>query len=322
MKRRLLIAFALIVIALWVGNTTRFATVPPDRVPGLLAHRGVHQIYAGKDRTNDTCSANPIFPADHGFIANTLPAMQAAFAAGAQVVEIDVHLTADGVFAVFHDWTLDCQTDGTGVTHEQTMDRLRQLDLGYGYTSDGVTFPLRGTAGPMPTLTEVLEAGLGGQFLINFKSNRRDEGAPLAALISDPAYRAQVFGVYGGTRPTQDAIVALPGLRGYDRPALKRCLIRYALTGWTGRVPAVCRDMIIAVPLEYAPLLWGWPHRFTARMRAAGTTVILLGPDDGSGFSNGFDDADALARVPPHFDGLIWTNRIEVIGPMMDILTQ
>jgi glycerophosphoryl diester phosphodiesterase len=39
----------------------------------------------------------------HGFIENTIPSMQAAVAAGAQVIELDVHLTPDNVFAVFHD---------------------------------------------------------------------------------------------------------------------------------------------------------------------------------------------------------------------------
>ena len=38
--------------------------------------------------------------------------MRAAFDSGADVVELDVHLTPDGKFAVFHDWTLDCRTDG------------------------------------------------------------------------------------------------------------------------------------------------------------------------------------------------------------------
>ena len=39
--------------------------------------------------------------------------MRAAFAAGADIVEFDVHPTSDGQFAVFHDWTLDCRTAAT-----------------------------------------------------------------------------------------------------------------------------------------------------------------------------------------------------------------
>ena len=51
-------------------------------------------------------------------------------------------------------------------------------------------------------------------------------------------------------------------------------------------------------------------------MREAGTEVILLGPYDGFGFSSGIDDAAILARVPRGFEGLIWRDRIEVIGPI------
>ena len=69
--------------------------------------------------------------------------MRAAFDAGADIVEFDVHPTTDGHFAVFHDWTLDCRTDGKGVTREHTLAELKKLDVGYGYTADGgKTFPV------------------------------------------------------------------------------------------------------------------------------------------------------------------------------------
>ena len=86
--------------------------------------------------------------------------MRAGFAAGADIVELDVHPTTDGEFAVFHDWTLDCRTDGQGVTREHSMAYLKKLDIGHGYTADGgKTFPFRGKGiGLMPTLAEVLEA--------------------------------------------------------------------------------------------------------------------------------------------------------------------
>lgn len=313
---RPLSVFSLLLLALWLGNTSAIVALPEDRTPRLLAHRGVHQIHAGTERTNDTCTANPILPVTHDYIANTRRSMQAAFGFGADVVEIDVHLTPDGQFAVFHDWRLECQTDGTGVTHEQPMTLLRGLDLGHGYTSDGESFPLRGTArGQMPTLAEVLSDG-SGPYLINFKSRRAEEGAALAELLSAGDHDAQVFGVYGGAPPTRAALAARPGLRGYDRPALKACVIRYALLGWSGYVPEACRDRLIALPLNVAPWLWGWPHRLTARMATHGTTVILLGPLDGSGFSSGIDDEQMLARVPDRLDAYLWTNRIEVIGPL------
>jgi glycerophosphoryl diester phosphodiesterase len=47
---------------------------------------------------------------DH--LENTIASVRAGFELGADVVEFDVHPTTDGTFAVFHDWTLDCRTDG------------------------------------------------------------------------------------------------------------------------------------------------------------------------------------------------------------------
>ena len=100
---------------LWAWNSTYLVGRAGDG-PRFLAHRGVHQIAAGPGRDAEACGANPVGPITHDFIANTLRSMRAAFDHGAEVVELDVHLTRDGVFAVFHDWRLECQIDGVGVT--------------------------------------------------------------------------------------------------------------------------------------------------------------------------------------------------------------
>ena len=57
--------------------------------------------------------------------------MRASFEAGADILEFDIHPTTDGRFAVFHDWTLECRTDGRGVTREHSMAALKRLDIGY-----------------------------------------------------------------------------------------------------------------------------------------------------------------------------------------------
>jgi len=86
-----------------------------------------------------------IDPPTHEFIENTIPSIQAAVEAGADIIELDIKLTTDGEIVVFHDETLDCRTDGTGKTHHQNLAYLRGLDIGYGYTSDGgKTYPFRG----------------------------------------------------------------------------------------------------------------------------------------------------------------------------------
>jgi glycerophosphoryl diester phosphodiesterase len=106
----------------------------------------------------DTCTAERIFEPAHPYLENTIPSMQAAFDAGADMVELDIKPTKDGQFAVFHDWTLDCRTNAKGMVSDYTMDELRKMDIGYGYTADnGKTYPFRGRGfGLMPTLDEVL----------------------------------------------------------------------------------------------------------------------------------------------------------------------
>lgn len=314
--KRALEVVGFLAVLLWVLNTNLFVSVSPDAAPKLLSHRGVHQTYAGNDRSNTACTAAPVHPITHQYIENTVPSMRAAAEAGADVIELDVHLTPDGVLAVFHDWKVGCRTDGTGVTHDLRFDQLKALDIGYGYTADGTTFPLRGTGlGLMPSLREVLEAQIGAQFLINFKSRRAEEGTAVAALLGNPAYQEQVWGVYGGLEPTAQAASILPKLRSYDKRGLVRCLTRYLAIGWSGYVPEACRNTVVGVPVNYTRLIWGWPHRFTQRMNAAGTDVILFGPYDGSGFSSGIDTEHLADQVPADFDGYVWTNKIETIGP-------
>ncbi|HEV7694256.1 MAG TPA: glycerophosphodiester phosphodiesterase family protein, partial [Hyphomonadaceae bacterium] len=165
-------AFVVFFIAVVIYNLSWFERPHGDGKIKLIAHRGVHQTFSKDGVGNDTCTADRIYPPTHDLIENTLPSMEAAFAAGADVVELDVHLTPDKQFAVLHDWTVDCRTEGKGVTEQLDMAYLKTLDLGYGYTVDGgKTYPLRGKGvGMMPTLPEVLARFPDKRFLINFKS--------------------------------------------------------------------------------------------------------------------------------------------------------
>jgi glycerophosphoryl diester phosphodiesterase len=76
---------------------------------------------------------------------------------GADMIELDVHLTKDRRVVVIHDPTLDRTTNGTGTVAEHTFDELRQLDAGYRFTPDGKTFPFRGKGVQIPTVEEVLQ---------------------------------------------------------------------------------------------------------------------------------------------------------------------
>jgi glycerophosphoryl diester phosphodiesterase len=87
---------------------------------------------------------------------NTLESFRQALATGADCVELDVHLSADGVAVVIHDPTLDRTTSATGAVASLPLREIRQADAGARYTRDGVAFPYRETGLVVPTFEEVL----------------------------------------------------------------------------------------------------------------------------------------------------------------------
>jgi len=87
---------------------------------------GAHGTWQGK---------YPLFVTAHrGFSGaapeNTLAAFHAAIEAGADMVELDVHLSRDGRLVVIHDDTLSRTTNGKGNVADKTLAELQGLDAG------------------------------------------------------------------------------------------------------------------------------------------------------------------------------------------------
>ena len=243
--------------------------------------------------------------------------MRAAFEYGADIVELDIHPTKDGQFAVFHDWTLDCRTDGSGVTREKTMEELKKLDIGYGYTADGgKTYPFRGKGiGLMPTLDEVLSTFPDRSLLIHIKSDDPQEGVLLADRL--PNFLPSDWSVWRCMAETGRS-------RNWKTPSRAS----HHVHGLAETMPAPIRGDRMdrdrpgclqrnSAPHsgEYAAWLWGWPNRFLSRMEQAGTRIILVKYVDG--FSGGFDRPEDLKDLPKDYSGGIWTNRIDRIAPLL-----
>ena len=112
---------------------------------------------------------------------NTLVAIRKAIAAGADMVEVDVTVTADGHVICLHDETLDRTTDGSGLPSNLSLAEIKQLDAGSWFSPD--------YAGErIPTLAEVLET-VKSRILINveIKSEavEHDVVSKVAALIAE-----------------------------------------------------------------------------------------------------------------------------------------
>ncbi len=111
---------------------------------------------------------------------NTLAAFRRAAELGADGVELDAHLSADGVVVVIHDFTVDSTTDGSGRVAELSLAALRELDA-------GSRFDPAFAGERIPTLDEVF-AAVGQRLLINVElkdMSMRDRGleAAVAALV-------------------------------------------------------------------------------------------------------------------------------------------
>jgi len=88
---------------------------------------------------------------------NTMEAFRLAVEAGADAIELNVHLSQDGQLAVIHDDTVDRTTDGVGAIQGFSMDGLRRFDAGARFTNAAGEMPFAGQGLRIPTLGEVLE---------------------------------------------------------------------------------------------------------------------------------------------------------------------
>ncbi|HUF91074.1 MAG TPA: glycerophosphodiester phosphodiesterase [Candidatus Limnocylindria bacterium] len=178
---------------------------------------------------------------------NSLTAFRSALAGGATLLELDVHLTADGEVAVIHDPTLDRTSTGRGPLAACTAADLRAArlrDAAGGLTADCV-----------PTLRDVLEvtAPSGTGLLVEIKT-------PGAAVVYERS---------GGR------VEAVPGARyaGLERKVLDalaeaHCAGRTIVMAFN---PAVLEEVRALAPGQATALLVDAHH-----VQAAGVTPMTV----------------------------------------------
>lgn len=109
---------------------------------------------------------------------NSLAAVDEAVAEGADVIELDVKVSHDGVPYLMHDQTVNRTTDGQGDAEVLTYAEVRRLTLRGGTTSP-------------PTLIEALRATC-GRILVDLDL-KTDRIAPVVAAIQGLGMTDQVF---------------------------------------------------------------------------------------------------------------------------------
>ena len=116
---------------------------------------------------------------------NTMTAIDNGMALGADGLEIDVQLAADGVPVVIHDHTLDRTTDRTGPVRDLRASELARVDAAFRFELNG-EHPFRGQGIGIPTLDDVLAKHSTTRVIIEMKGGQPQ----LARAVADSIRRA------------------------------------------------------------------------------------------------------------------------------------
>ncbi len=130
-----------------------------------------------------------------------------------------------------------------------------------------------------------------------------------------PAGSKAVF--YGSDDVFAAVRKARPGAAAFSVTKAQACVSDYKAIGWTGAVPAACKDGTALVTMDQIGYtLWGWPNRFLARMTNAGVRVIIA-QDVQDRAIIGLTTADQYGEIAGSYNGYIWVDNIAELGPAL-----
>jgi glycerophosphoryl diester phosphodiesterase len=151
---------------------------------------------------------------------------QAVAGYGADMLELDVHLTADGRVAVIHDDTVDRTTDGTGPVRDLALDELQSLDAGFGFTDLEGEQSWRGRGARIPEFGELLEAFPDTRLNVECKCDR--VARPLVELIRRHGAEHRVL-VAAADEPNRRAVRGYPGPWGASATQIRAFYLLHRL---------------------------------------------------------------------------------------------
>ncbi|MFC1888669.1 glycerophosphodiester phosphodiesterase family protein [Thermodesulfobacteriota bacterium] len=118
--------------------------------------------------------------------ANTLECFQLAMDEGANALEVDIQVLGDGTLVTYHDGNTLGQTGEDHRVLDLTIDEMKQLDAGWGFTPDeGATYPYRGLGIEVPTFAEFLEVFRRVPVLLDVKTTNPEMADALIPFVTD-----------------------------------------------------------------------------------------------------------------------------------------
>ncbi len=181
--------------------------------PRIFAHRG-------------GCALGP---------ENTIAAFDLGRVAGADGLEFDVHLAADGVVVVCHDDTLERTTNATGLLSALRAADLARVDAGYRFVDAGGAFPFRGRGVGIPTLEEVLRRYREMFLIIEMKDDTAAMGQAVAAAVRAADAVDRVCAAGYGQKALDAARASLPEMATSASLSEARWAVYRSLAHWPVR---------------------------------------------------------------------------------------
>jgi len=165
---------------------------------------------------------------------NTLAGFDLGLAGGADGLELDVHLSADGVAVVHHDALLDRTTSASGPLASRTAAELARIDAGYRFAAGGA-FPFRNQGVGVPTLEEVLRRYPEARIIVEMKVDAGAIGEAVARDVRRAGAAERVCAAGYGARSVAAARAALPEMASSACHAEVRLAVYRNWAGWPVR---------------------------------------------------------------------------------------
>ncbi len=179
--------------------------------PRLLGHRGA-------------CAERP---------ENTMASFERAVALGVDVLETDVHLTADGHIVISHDPDGRRSANTNAEIRRSRLSDIKRWDVGWGHVAPDGTRPFAGQGMRMPELVDLLEAFPDQALNVDIKQNDPPMVEPLLELLrrTGAAHRVTLASFH--TRAIRE--VRARGYEGTTALSREEVLAVVFLPMWAGK---------------------------------------------------------------------------------------
>ncbi len=249
----------------------------PTGRPKLVADRAAEPV---RDAAGCVASANSGYGGS--IVGPDIAALQAAAGSGASAIRVTTKV-AEGVLRVAPQFESDC-----------LADKVREFAT-VGEVLSGLT---------KPEIFWQIESQAAAQQLVASLPKPAIDVPGQNFIIGDETAASYINGLQ-------------PSHQAFSITKARKCASNYRLSGLWGSVPESCKNGTMLLTLDDLGFtLWGWPNRFLGRMKDFNVRLIIA-EDVVDGQIKGLTDVNQYGDIANSYNGYIWVDNIEELGPAL-----